>query len=54
LKQIHSEIYKLDIDEQKKVELADAAGEVDFRLVQGADEEVQLGALLAKISLYTK
>lgn len=54
LKQIHSEIFKLDIDEQKKVELADAAGEVDFRLVQGADEEVQLGALLAKIALYTK
>ena len=50
LKQIHSEIFKLDIDEKKKVALADAAGEVDYRLVQGADEEVQLSSLLAKIS----
>lgn len=54
LKQIHSEIFRLDIDERKKVELADATGEVDFRLVQGANEEVQLGALLAKISLSAK
>ena len=29
--------------------LADAVGEVDFRLVEGADEEVQLSALLARL-----
>ncbi len=50
LKQIHSEIFRLDIDEKKKIALADAAGEVDFRLIQGADEEVQLSGLIAKIS----
>ena len=54
LKQIHSEIFRLDIDEEKKVALADATGEVDFRLIQGADDEVQLSALLAKISFIVK
>ena len=54
LKQIHSEIFKLDIEESKKVTLADTAGEVEFRLVQGGGEEIQLSALLAKIALISK
>jgi replication factor C small subunit len=31
------------------VRLADIVGEVDFRLVEGADEEVQLSSLLARL-----
>jgi replication factor C small subunit len=49
IKQVHSEIFRLDIPELWKVRLADAVGEVDFRLVEGADEEVQLSALLARL-----
>jgi len=49
IQQIHSEIFRLDVPEQWKVRLADAVGEVDFRLVEGADEEVQLSALLARL-----
>jgi replication factor C small subunit len=49
IKQVHSEIFRLDIPEAWKVRLADAVGEVDFRLVEGADEEVQLSALLARL-----
>lgn len=49
IKQVHLEIFRLDIPELWKVRLADAVGEVDFRLVEGADEEVQLSALLARL-----
>jgi len=49
LRQMHIEIFRLDIPEEWKVKLADVIGEIDFRLVQGASEEVQLSALLAKL-----
>lgn len=51
IRQIHSEIFKLNIEEEKKIAIADAIGETEFRLVQGGGEEIQLSALLAKISL---
>jgi replication factor C small subunit len=48
LRQIHTEIFRaVEIPEKWKVRLAGVVGEVDFRLVEGADEEVQLSALLA-------
>lgn len=50
VKQIHIELFRLDIPENWKVKLAEIVGEVDFRLVEGADEEVQLSALLAKLA----
>jgi len=50
IRQIHIEIFRLNIPEQWKIRLADAIGEIDFRLVQGADEEVQLSALLARLT----
>jgi len=51
VKQMHSEIFKMEVPERNKIALADAIGEVDFRLTEGADEEVQLSALLAKLAL---
>jgi replication factor C small subunit len=51
LKQIHSEILRMPIPEKSKIELIDAAGEIDYRLIQGADEEVQLSSLLARLAL---
>lgn len=50
IKQIHIELFRLDIPENWKVKLAGIVGEVDFRLVEGADEEVQLSALLARLT----
>jgi len=50
IKQIHIEIFRSGLPEQWKVKLADVIGEIDFRLVQGADEEVQLSALLARLT----
>jgi replication factor C small subunit len=48
-RQIHTELFKAEIPEKWKIKLADIVGEVDYRLVEGADEEVQLSALLAKL-----
>lgn len=48
-RQIHRELFRMrDIPELWKVKLADAVGEIDYRLISGADEEVQLSALLAR------
>jgi len=49
IKQIHLEIFRSGMPEKWKVKLADAVGEIDFRLVQGSDDEVQLSALLARL-----
>jgi replication factor C small subunit len=50
VRQIHSEIFRLAIPEKKRIDLIEAVGEIDFRLVQGGDEEVQLSALLARLA----
>jgi replication factor C small subunit len=49
IRQIHTELFRAEVPEQWKIRLADVVGEVDYRLVEGADEEVQLSALLAKL-----
>jgi len=49
IRQIHTEIFRGGMPEQWKIKLADIAGEIDYRLVEGADEEVQLSALLARL-----
>lgn len=50
IRQIHIEIFRSGLPEKWKIKLADAIGEIDFRLIQGADEEVQLSALLARLT----
>ncbi|MBD3209967.1 replication factor C small subunit [Candidatus Micrarchaeota archaeon] len=47
LLQVYREIPKLDIPEKKKVKLVGILGEHNFRLVQGANERIQMEALLA-------
>jgi len=50
IRQIHAEIFKMDVPERWKIRIAEAVGEIDFRLVMGANEEVQLSALLARLA----
>ncbi|MBN1644512.1 replication factor C small subunit [Candidatus Woesearchaeota archaeon] len=50
IKQIQKEVWNLSIDNRKKVSLVDKCGEIEFRMVEGADEFVQLEALLACFS----
>ncbi|MDH5792969.1 MAG: replication factor C small subunit [Candidatus Bathyarchaeota archaeon] len=49
IRQIHTEIFRTEIPEPWKIKLAGVVGEIDYRLVEGADEEVQLSALLARL-----
>jgi replication factor C small subunit len=50
LKQINSEIMNFE-DDDLKIKLMNLLGEVEFRLSEGANEEIQLNALLANIVL---
>ncbi|MBI2005433.1 MAG: hypothetical protein HYS80_01585 [Candidatus Aenigmarchaeota archaeon] len=54
LKQIQKEIWNLQIDDRKKVELVDKCGEIEFRMVEGSDEYLQLESFLAFIALVGK
>lgn len=47
IKQIQREIWNLSIDDERKVKLVDKCGEIEFRMVEGSDEFIQLEALLA-------
>ncbi len=49
IRQIHTEIFRGTLPEQSKIRLADIIGEIDYRLVEGSNEEVQLSALLARL-----
>lgn len=49
IRQVHVEIFRLDIPEAWKIKLAEIIGEIDFRLIEGANEEIQLSALLARL-----
>ncbi|MFA5174244.1 MAG: replication factor C small subunit [Candidatus Pacearchaeota archaeon] len=54
IKSIQKEIWNLQIDDELKVRLTEKTGEVEFRLVEGSDEFIQLEALLAGFVLAGK
>jgi len=51
IKQIQREVWELDIDTRKKVNLIDKCGEAEFRMTEGSDEFIQLEALLSQVVL---
>lgn len=51
LKEVYRQVLKLDIDAKMKVKLIDRIATVEFRIVEGSDEDLQLEALLAMMSL---
>ena len=51
IRNIHREMYNLDIPEDLKIEISKLLAEYEYRLSQGGTEEIQLQALLAKIVL---
>lgn len=51
IRQIHHEVFNLDIPDLTKVQLVDQIGENEFRLVEGANERIQLEALIAHFVL---
>lgn len=52
--QMYKEVNNLKIEERKKVEIVDKIGEYNFRLVEGANERIQVEALLAQLMLMGK
>jgi replication factor C small subunit len=49
--QLHRSVWDFDLNEQAAVRLMDRIGEADYRIAEGANERVQLEALLAAIAL---
>jgi replication factor C small subunit len=43
------ELIRMSLDDDLKAEVAELLADVDYRLTQGADEEIQLAYLLAKL-----
>lgn len=54
LDQMYSEVIKMNVPDKIKVRLVDKIGEYNFRLSEGADERIQINALLAHITLEGK
>lgn len=53
VKQIHRELFnpELKIPDDLRIMISDYVGEIQFRLVEGADDEIQLNALIARLVL---
>ena len=49
IKQIHASYFELSIGDSEKVRLMDKTGEIEFRIIEGSNERIQLEALLAYI-----
>jgi replication factor C small subunit len=54
IKEIHRQIYGLNISEENKIKLIDKTGEYDFRITEGGSTLIQLEALLAQFLLFSK
>ncbi len=54
IKQVQREIWNLKLDDRIKVELIDRCGEIEFRMVEGSDEFLQLESFLAFVVLAAK
>jgi replication factor C small subunit len=49
--QLHRSVWNLDLTDRQAVRTLDRVGEADYRITEGANERVQLEALLAAIAL---
>ncbi|MFB6070695.1 MAG: replication factor C small subunit [Halanaeroarchaeum sp.] len=49
--QLHRSVWEFDLDDETAVFLMDRVGEADYRISEGANERVQLEALLAAVAL---
>ena len=47
IKAIQKEVWNLPVEPELKLKLTEKTGEIEFRMVEGSDEFVQLQALLA-------
>jgi replication factor C small subunit len=52
LRQIHRTVFEVSLPDTYRVKLVDTVGEVEYRLVQGSNERIQLENLLARFVLF--
>ncbi|MCI0496835.1 MAG: replication factor C small subunit [Thermoplasmata archaeon] len=50
LRQMHREVFKLNVPDDMKIDMLFHLGEVDFRLVEGGTERIQLEGLIARFA----
>ena len=51
IQQIHKAIFDLTIPDEHKIQLIEKTGEIEFRMVEGSNQHIQLEALLAQFML---
>ena len=51
VRQIHRTVFDLTVPDKVKIDMVERVGETDFRLVEGANERIQIEALLARVAL---
>ena len=52
VREIHRQIYGLNLPEEAKIKLVESLGEYEFRISEGADSLIQLEAFLAQLAVY--
>lgn len=52
LRQIHRTVFEVSLPDMYKVKLVDSVGEVEYRIVEGSNERIQLENLLARFVLF--
>jgi len=48
IKQIQKTVWEVNVDDKKKMDMIESCGDIEFRIVEGSDDFVQLEALLAR------
>ncbi len=54
IREVHGQIFELDISDRQKLEMIERVGEYEFRLTEGSNPHVQLEAMLAQLALIGK
>lgn len=54
IREMHSQLFEMDIPETHKLALVEKMGDFEFRLNQGGTPEIQIGALLAQMAALKK
>jgi replication factor C small subunit len=49
--QLHRSVWEFDVADERAVRILDRVGEADFRITEGANERIQLEAMLASLAL---
>jgi len=51
IKEIHNQIFKMDINEEKKAKMLTLTGECEFRISEGCNPQIQLESLIAQFMI---